>query len=131
MVAIATNHNPLTRKEKMNERILCAAIHFNDGKVYEHQPVNVELGFVVTGRRHHNCYATLTAIGKAIDLEERVLRAFERLDGKRDCQGFITNLNRYVDRKEGWRIAIAANQVVHGAGLSNDENPILISENLY
>ena len=113
----------------MSERILCAAIHFNDGNIYEHQPVNIQTGIVVTGRRHHNCYATLAAIGKVLQLEKRALRSFERID--RDSQGFITNYDRYVDRKEGWRIAIAANQVVHGAGLSSDENPILISENLY
>lgn len=111
------------------EYILCAAIWFNDGKVYEHQPVNIESGFVVTGRRHHNCYATLSAIGKAIDFEDRVLRAFERLENKRDNQGFITNTNRFVDRKEGYQIAVSANQIVNG--IIDKNNPILISENLY
>lgn len=112
------------------EYILCAAIHFNDGKKHEHQPDNIDSGFVVSGRRHHNCYATLSAIATSINLEERIRLMLDKAD--RDHQGFITNLNRYVDRKEGWKIALAANQIVFGLGASdNGDNSILISENLY
>lgn len=114
---------------KTKEYILCASIHFDDGKVYEHQPKNITTGFVVSGRRHHNCYTTLASVGKAIGLEERVLRAFERLDNKRDGQGFITNLDRHVDRKEGYQIALAAGQLIHN--MHDQSNPILISEDLY
>src|SRR6478735_2871141 len=110
-----------------NEYILSAAIYFNDGKEYPHQPDNIKTGFVVTGRRHHNCYATLAAVGKALDLEERAIVSFERID--RDSQGFITNTNRYVNRKEGWLIAKAANQIKFGP-TETDKNSILISENL-
>lgn len=112
------------------EYILCAAIHFNDGKEHEHQPDNITHGFVVSGRRHHNCYATLSAIAESINLQDRIRLMLDKAD--RDGQGFITNLNRYVDRKEGWKIAKSANQIVHGLTASEaGEDSILISENLY
>lgn len=115
--------------ERIPERILCAAIWFNDGKKHEHQPKNIETGFVVTGRRHHNCYATLAAIGEALDIKERALRAFERID--RDSQGFITSSDRYVDRKEGLQIALSNKQVYHNMHDKATEEDILISEDLY
>jgi len=42
----------------MKEYILCAAIWCNDGKKHVHQPRNVPKGFVIGGRRHHNCFIT-------------------------------------------------------------------------
>jgi hypothetical protein len=94
------------------EYILCAAIYFNDSKEYPHQPVNIKTGFVVTGRRHHNCYATLSTIGHALGLDGIVKNKFERID--RDNQGFITNTDRYVNRKEAWKIACNSGQVKYG-----------------
>ena len=50
----------------------------------------------------------------------------------RDCeagesiQGFLTNKNRFVDREEGMKIAIDANQLI-----SNTTSKILFSEDLY
>ena len=44
-------------------KILCSAIHVKDGKKYEHQPKNIDLGFVVCGRRHHNCFYTISLMG--------------------------------------------------------------------
>ena len=41
------------------EYILCAANHFDDGKVYVHVPTNIKTGFVVCGQRHHNCFYTV------------------------------------------------------------------------
>lgn len=121
---------PQTGEWNKTEWILCAAIHFNDGKEHVHQPINIESGFVVTGRRHHNCYGTLASIAKAIDLGERIKMMINKAD--RDHQGFITNLNRYVDRKEGWQIALKAGQIKIGWEASdNGEDSILISENLY
>jgi hypothetical protein len=110
------------------EFIICSAIHFNDGKKYEHQPKNIELGFVVAGRRHHNCYATLSALGDALGLEERVRKLIDVIG--RDKQGFITNTNRFVDRKEGMRITKAANQLINPSLHPEDEG-ILTSEDLY
>ena len=60
---------------------------------------------------------------KSIDMSE---------DNYRDHQGFITSLDRYVNRKEGWNIAVENNQIQFGLIASeNGDDSILISENLY
>lgn len=99
------------------EYILCAAIWFNDDKEYIHQPKNIKTGFVITGRRHHNCVSTLQIMNK------KVLDFV--INGKRKyIQGFITNLDRFVDRKEASIIAFNAGQI-------NKINKQLFSEDLY
>ena len=112
----------------MKEFILSAAIYFNDGKEYQHQPENIKTGFVVTGRRHHNCYATLQSIAQCFGIEGMALKQIERID--RDNQGFITSTNRYVSRQEAFKIAKANNQIYHKAHDGFDEG-MLISEDLY
>lgn len=108
----------------MMEKILCAAIYFNDGKQHAHQPKNITQGFVVTGRRHHNCYATLAAIANSIDLDKPIRSMIDRADN--DSQGFITDLDRYVDRKEAYLIAVFSGQILH-----RETSNILFSEDLY
>jgi hypothetical protein len=44
------------------EFIICSALYYNDGASHLHQPKNIDTGFVICGRRHHNCYGTLAAI---------------------------------------------------------------------
>lgn len=85
------------------EYILCSAIHFNDNKQHVHQPKNIDIGFVVCGRRHHNCFATFPAVG--VTKPDRI----ERMD---EVQGFLTNTDRFVDREEGLEIARAADQIL-------------------
>ena len=47
-------------------------------------------------------------------------------------RGFLTSKNRFVGRKEAWKIALANNQIKFGLEASdNGEDSILISENLY
>ena len=99
------------------ERILCAAILFDDLKVHVHQPQNITTGFVVCGRRHHNCYATLVAVLGDDKWQET------KTDSNQ-TQGFITSLDRFVDRKEAAKMAYVADQVDQLYGL-------LISEHLY
>jgi len=112
-------------KIKYKEHILCAAIWVNDGAFHEHQPKNISTGYVISGRRHHNCFATIVDL---IGLDEAIkLRKYHNLKS----QGFITNLDRFVDRKEAWEIALAAKQIRYGLEAVDKENPILISENLY
>ena len=112
------------------EFILCAAIWVNDGLKHNQQPENIEIGFVICGRRHNNCYQTIK------DLKGDVNTYFKSLnmsdDNYREHQGFITSLDRYVNRKEGWNIAKSNNQIQIGLDASeNEEDSILISENLY
>jgi hypothetical protein len=85
--------------ENKPEYVLCAAIYFDDGKHYEHQPKNISSGFVITGRRHHNCYTTLFI-----------------LSGKRSCdykniQGFLTSKDRFLDRVESYHLAVKSEQI--------------------
>lgn len=110
--------NKLTRKtsciHKANDKpyILSAAIHFDDDTVHPHQPKNIITGFVITGRRHHNIFTTLKCLG----VDRLVLGA--------NIQGFITNDDRFVDRKEGGHIAYESGQI-------DELTDCLYSEDLY
>ena len=93
----------------MNEIILCSAIDYN--------------GTIICGHRHGDCYIILRNLNNSI-LEED--------EPGRDKQGFLTSYNRFVDRKEGWKIAKENNQIKFGLKASeNGEDSELISENLY
>lgn len=112
------------------EFILCAAIWINDNQYHEGQPENIEIGFVISGRRHHNCYQTIN------DLIGNVNDYFKKLnisdDDYRNHQGFITSTDRYVNRRDGFQIAKNNNQIQFGLSASeNGDDSILISENLY
>lgn len=98
----------------MKEYILCAAIHWDDGETYPHPPKNIVTGLVICGRRHHNILAVQSRVGCG---------AFQKTQGK---QGFITNTDRFVDRKEALNIAILAGQITKAN--YGDE---LYSEDLY
>ncbi len=100
------------------EYILSAAIYFDDKIVHKCPPLNIKTGFVVTGRRHSDCHTTLEFFDK---------------EGKypvnKDGQGFITSKNRYLNRADAYWVAKNAGQL---SPISiHDENPCLISEDLY
>lgn len=105
-----------SKTEPAREYILCSAIHYDDGKEYIHQPRNIATGFVICGRRHHNIINTLAQV-------------FGRETKDRTGQGFLTNTDRFVDRKEAYIIAKNANQLNNK--LHDQSNPQLISEDLY
>lgn len=109
----------------MNEYILCAANYYNDGIKYDFSPKNIELGFVICGRRHHNCIDIFAKmVGFPYNEEGHKLHNSE-------IQGFLTNKDRFVDRKEGYKIAFEANQI-KGPNKGYSENSIgLTSEDLY
>lgn len=115
------------------EFILCAAIWYKDGKKHDAQPKNIDNGFVICGRRHHNCYATAKALAGHDEVIRLKIQNIENTMSREDYrkhQGFITSLDRYVDRREGYEIAKANNQIQFGEAACSDEK-ILISENLY
>ena len=88
------------------EFILCASLNFN--------------GTIISAARHSDCYQIL-----------RELFADPVLPSRED-QGFLTSLNRYVDRREAWKIAKENNQIKFGLTASEaGDDSILISENLY
>lgn len=114
-------------KDFKQEYIICSAIYYNDGLIHLHQPANIKTGFVVCGRRHHNCYKTVAAIVGLDEVIKRRLAAFEPM---RDDQGFLTNFDRYVNRKEAMKIAQAAGQLLNPA-LHEDAENELTSEDLF
>ena len=100
------------------EKILCAAIWFDDGIVHAHQPINIEIGIVYMGFRHCNCFASVGGL-----VRERIAAGIEEKE-----QGFLTNYNRFVGRKEALVIALKENQVLD---INNIRGNILYSEDLY
>lgn len=96
------------------EKIICAAIWFDDGEKYDHQPVNINSGFVIAGMRHHNCFQTLAIISRDIGSHVKYEKA----------QGFITTLNKFVTRERAAKIAYEAGQTIMNLGK-------LFSEDLY
>lgn len=107
------------------EYILCAANYYNDGREHVHSPKNIILGFVTCGRRHHNCINTFAQIvGFPYSEEANKIHRTE-------IQGFLTNTDRFVDRKEAYKIAFEADQI-KGPNKGRSENSIgLTSEDLY
>lgn len=83
------------------ERILCAAIWFDDGMEYAHQPKNIPTGIVLSGYRHCSIFPQIGGLVA----ERKLLGIHEKQ------QGFLTNLNRFVGRAEGAEIAFKANQI--------------------
>ena len=98
----------------IKEYILCAAIWFDDGKEYRHQPKNIDTGLVLCGWRHGCIFPQIGGLVK----ERQQLGIYEKE------QGFLTNLNRFVGRKEGAEIALKANQI-------KESKETLFSEDLY
>ncbi len=100
------------------ERVVCASVWYDDGKKHQGQPFGIDSGFVVSGFRHGNCYVTLMDI---------ICNKWgeERRNGK-TVEGFLTTKNRFVDKKEAWKIAVKAKQVSRESMRS-----FLLSEDLY
>lgn len=119
------------------ERIICSAIHINDGKDYHlnsgDQPINITRGFVVAGRRHGDCYNTIKNLHKFRPDNGIVPEVFSYTAAK--DMGFLTNHNRFVYRKEALKIAYDAGQLINTAlheGKSEDDPLfILTSEDLF
>lgn len=95
--------------------IICAAIWFNDGTKHESQPKNIDVGYVVCGRRHDACYRTYFIANK---LYENSTKKHKHI------QGFVTSDNMFVNRGEAAEIAFAANQIA-------EPTSCLMSEDLY
>lgn len=85
------------------ERIMVAAIHYDDGVTYDFQPVNIESGFVFTGVSHGSCLNLMKHFYKG--LAPTILKSDLRV------QGFLTNRNRFVGREEAAKIAYASKQI--------------------
>lgn len=115
------NRNPQNPKLGIGEvrvstiYIICAAIWFNDGKKHKHQPRNIDSGFVVAGRRHHNVFLTVADIKDV---------PYKNYGYSENIQGFLTSDDRFVNRKE-------AGQIAFDAGQTAKLTECLFSEDLY
>ena len=81
------------------EKILCAAIYYDDGKEREHMPRNTKTGVVTCGARHPNCFAIMYALFPNREYLNSAI------------QGFLTSDNKFVDRKVAAGIALASGQI--------------------
>ena len=101
---------------------MCSAIWYKDLPSQRLLPKNIEKGIVVCGHRHGHCIDIMKMLSG--------LRTVEiAIDGVgKTIQGFLTNTNRFVDRKEAYNVAKRQNQL-------NDRirgnTGILYSEDLY
>lgn len=102
----------------MREYIICSAIYIDDNKIHLHSPKNINTGFVICGRRHHNCYTTLCLINPDLDYK-----------ANKNEQGFLTNEDRFVNRKEAFQIARCASQIKNLGEW--DKDSCLTSEDIF
>lgn len=100
-------------KKDLKETVLCAAIWFPDIELnHPCQCTNINKGTVMCGFRHGNIVAQFTALtGSRIPLHNHI-------------QGFITNKNRFFDRKEAHKLFIET-------GNNPEFKDELYSEDLY
>lgn len=104
------------------ERIICAAIWYKELPTQTFLPKNIKQGIVVCGHRHPHCIDIVKMLSGL-----RTVKLAPDGVGE-NIQGFLTNTNRFVDRTEARKIALAAEQIVDDKTYSTKE---LYSEDLY
>ena len=87
------------------ERILCAAVYYDDGIERTHHAGNIDTGFLAVGYRHCDCVELLSEVYKN--------REYIKDVQNRNIQGFLTSYKRFVDRVEAGIIAYRARQLRH------------------
>jgi len=103
--------NEILNNKDKPEYIICAAILFQDGLTHPHQPKNVSDGFVICGRRHHNCFIAKT------------LSEYSEIKGNA-VQGFLTSKDIFMNREDAGKLAFKAGQITQ-------QTNCLFSEDLY
>ena len=83
--------------ENSNEKIICAAIYYNDYTKHHHQPTNINTGFVICGYRHCSILSAAYALCASKQLEK--------------VEGFLTNRNRFLDRADAKIVAMQSGQI--------------------
>lgn len=93
------------------ERIICAAIWFDDGETWFDRECyrNIETGIVVCADGHHNCVAILDLI---LSKKAVIKKYGSPIPKYMYNYGFITSHRRYVDREDGYKIAKSQNQII-------------------
>lgn len=110
----------------IEERIYCSAIWYPqleaNHELKPRNPSNIKKGIVVLGHRHGDIIKNVYNLSG-----KRTVETGENSCGKY-VQGFLTNKNRFVDRKEGAEIAWRENQILD-KGRANPNH--LYSEDIY
>ena len=115
------------QKENKPEYILCSAVWYKELPLKKpealrlrgYSPYNTDKGIVLCGWRHANCLYQMVAI-----------YGISNNEAGESIQGFLTNLNRFVDRKEAMEIALKSGQIKDKNKLINPRIG-LFSEDLY
>lgn len=103
------------------EKVICAANWYRDIELKMEDwgdgavlyPININSGLVFCGHRHNHCLYSMCAI-----------TGLKQHDAGFEIQGFLTNHNRFVDRKEGARLHLMNGGELHYGN-------ILYSEDIY
>lgn len=96
------------------EKILCAAIHYDNHINYPHMDCyGINTGFVLCGYRHHNIIGVLPENTESKITIERAkeLNIDWPVDNTDITQGFVTSTGRFVDREEAAKIALDSGQI--------------------
>lgn len=103
------------------EKIICAAIWYQDLPDQHFLPKNLDHGLVVCGHRHGHCIDIVKVLSG--------LRTVQIApDGVGETtQGFLTDTNRFVNREDALLIAKGANQLNGRVRYGNE----LYSEDIY
>jgi len=109
----------------MKEKILCAAIWYKELDSQTFFAKNIDKGLLVCGHRHSHCIDIVKTLAGL-----RTVRFGPDSVGE-TVQGFLTNTNRFVDRVEGYDIALKANQVNDRVSKRELGEGCLFSEDLY
>lgn len=89
---------------KVKRMIVCAAIHYDDGKTYDiQQPWNIKKGqgIAVCGHNHSVCNSLLALLFPDFEYKGKTV------------SGFVTSDHYFVDRKEALKIAQEAEQIFY------------------
>ena len=108
----------------IKEKIICSAIHYDDGNYYMGQDVyKISSGFVIGGFRHQNI---ISVVATNNYYEHPEMHLIQKKNGVKykTIQGFITSLGRFVDREEGAEVAFKAKQ-------TSKKLKTLFSEDIY
>lgn len=82
------------------EKVICSAIWYKELPHPVYGPINVDKGIVFCGLRHPHCLHQMVAMtGK------------RQSEVGEEIQGFLTNKNRFVNRKEAAEIALKSKQI--------------------
>ena len=89
----------------MEEKIICSAIWYKELSTQNFLPKNITQGIVVCGLRHGHCIDIVKTLSGL-----RTVKISPDGVGE-NIQGFLTNTNRFVNRKEAFDIAEKQNQL--------------------